>query len=153
MSQLFACGGQSIGVSALASVLPRNTQDWSLEWTGWISVQSKGLSRVFTSTLISTMFVAFPLPSQINAFVRDLEKNDPSRRISCLPAVATSIPLLNVCNIKKTWWGFSNHFNELYSWRKACKTVWTPLLFAVSRCITLPCYCTVKLQCYTNLPY
>ena len=46
MSQLFARGGQSIGVSALASVLPRNTQDWSpLEWTGWISLQSKELSR------------------------------------------------------------------------------------------------------------
>ena len=49
MSQLFASGGQSIGVSALASVLPKNTQDWSpLEWTGWISLQSKGLSRVFS---------------------------------------------------------------------------------------------------------
>ena len=46
MSQLFAWGGQSIGVSALASVLSMNTQDWSpLEWTGWISLQSKGLSR------------------------------------------------------------------------------------------------------------
>ena len=44
MSQLFAWGSQSIGVSALASVLPKNTQDWSaLEWTGWISLQSKGL--------------------------------------------------------------------------------------------------------------
>ena len=47
MSQLFACGGQSIGVSALASVLPKNTQDWSpSEWTGWISLQSKGLSSL-----------------------------------------------------------------------------------------------------------
>ena len=46
MSQLFAWGGQSIGVSASASVLPVNTQDWSpLSWTGWISLQSKGLSR------------------------------------------------------------------------------------------------------------
>ena len=45
MSQLFAWGGQSIGVSALASVIPMNTQDWSpLEWTGWISLRSKGLS-------------------------------------------------------------------------------------------------------------
>ena len=44
MSQLFAWGGQSIGVSALASVLPKNTQDWSpLGWTGWISLQSKGI--------------------------------------------------------------------------------------------------------------
>ena len=47
MSQLFAWGGQSIGVSALASVLLMNTQDWSpLGWTGWISLQSKGLSGV-----------------------------------------------------------------------------------------------------------
>ena len=46
MSQLFAWAGQSIGVSALASVLPMNTQGWSpLEWTGWISLQSKGLSE------------------------------------------------------------------------------------------------------------
>ena len=51
MSQLFASGGQSIGVSALASVLPMNTQDRSpLGWTGWISLQSKGLSRVFSNT-------------------------------------------------------------------------------------------------------
>ena len=51
MSQLFAWGGQSIGVSASASVLPMNIQDWSpLEWTGWISLQSKGLSRVFSNT-------------------------------------------------------------------------------------------------------
>ena len=51
MSQLFTWGGQSIGVSALASVLPMNTQDWPpLEWTGWISLQSKGLSRVFSNT-------------------------------------------------------------------------------------------------------
>ena len=53
MSQLFASGGQSIGVSALASVLPVNTQDWSpLGWTGWISSQSKGLSRIFSNTTV-----------------------------------------------------------------------------------------------------
>ena len=53
MSQLFPWGGQSIGVSALASVLPMNTQGWSpLERTGWISSQSKGLSRVFSSTTV-----------------------------------------------------------------------------------------------------
>ena len=50
MSQLFAWGGQSIEVSALASGLPMNTQDWSpLGWTGWTSLQSKGLSRVFST--------------------------------------------------------------------------------------------------------
>ena len=53
MSQLFASGGQSIGVSALASVLPKNIQDWSpLGWTGWISLQSKGLSTVFSNTTV-----------------------------------------------------------------------------------------------------
>ena len=53
MSQLFASGGQSIGVSASTSVLPRNTQDWSpLRWTGWISLQSKGLSGVFPNTTV-----------------------------------------------------------------------------------------------------
>ena len=51
MSQHFTWGSQSIGVSASASVLPMNTQGWSpLGWTGWISLQSKGLSRVFSST-------------------------------------------------------------------------------------------------------
>ena len=51
MSQFFASGGQSIGVSALTSVLPMNTQDWSPSgWTGWISLQSKELSRVFSNT-------------------------------------------------------------------------------------------------------
>ena len=51
MSQLFTSGGQSIGVSASTSVLPMNTQDWSpLGWTSWISLKSKGLSRVFSYT-------------------------------------------------------------------------------------------------------
>ena len=53
MSQLFAWGGQSIGVSASTSVLPMNTQDWSpLGWTGWISLQSKGSARVFSNTTV-----------------------------------------------------------------------------------------------------
>ena len=53
MSQLFASGGQSIGVAASTSVLPMNTQDWSpLGWTDWISLQSKGLSRVFSNTTV-----------------------------------------------------------------------------------------------------
>ena len=53
MSQLFASGGQSIGILVSASVLPMNTQDWSpLGWTGWISLQSKGLWRVFSNTTV-----------------------------------------------------------------------------------------------------
>ena len=66
MSQLFAWGGQSIGVSALASFLPKNTQDWSLlGWTGWISLQSKGLSRVFSNTTVQKhQFFGAQLSSQ-----------------------------------------------------------------------------------------
>ena len=53
LSQLFASGGQSIGVSVLASFLPKKSQGWSpSEWTGWISLQSKGLSRVFSNTTV-----------------------------------------------------------------------------------------------------
>ena len=53
VSPFFPSGGQSIGVSALSSVLPRNIQDWfPLGWTGWISLQSKGLSRVFSNTTV-----------------------------------------------------------------------------------------------------
>ena len=53
MSQLFTSGGQSIGVSASTLVLPMNSQDWfPLGWTGWISLQSKGLSRVFSNTAV-----------------------------------------------------------------------------------------------------
>ena len=53
MSQFFTAGGQSIGASALASVFPMNIQDWfPLGWTGWISLQSKGLSRVFSNITV-----------------------------------------------------------------------------------------------------
>ena len=68
MSQLFAWDGQSIGVSALASVFPKNTQDWShLEWTGWISLQSKGVSRVFSNTTVQKhQFFSAQLSSRSN---------------------------------------------------------------------------------------
>ena len=56
MSQLFASGGQSTGVSASTSALPMNTQDWSpLGWTGWISLQFKTLSRVFSNTTVQKL--------------------------------------------------------------------------------------------------
>ena len=71
MSQLFTSGGQSIGVSASASVLPVNTQDWSpLEWTGWIALQSKRLSRVFSNTTVQKhQFFGTQLSSQSNSHI------------------------------------------------------------------------------------
>ena len=71
MSQLFTSGGQSIGVSASASVLPMNTQDWSpLGWTGWISLRSKGLSAVFSNiTVQKHQFFVTQLFSQSNSHI------------------------------------------------------------------------------------
>ena len=71
MSQLFAWGSQSTGVSALASFLPKNTQDWSpLEWTSWISLQSKGLSRVFSNTTVQKhQFFGTQPSSQSNSHI------------------------------------------------------------------------------------
>ena len=71
MSQLFTWGGQSTGVSALASCLPMNTQDWSpLGWTGWISLQSKGLSRVFSKTTVQKhQLFSTQLSSQSNSHI------------------------------------------------------------------------------------
>ena len=71
MSQLFAGGGQSIGVSASTSVLLMNTQDWSpLGWTSWISLQSKGLARVFSTTTVQKhQFFGAQLSSQSNSHI------------------------------------------------------------------------------------
>ena len=71
MSQLFASGGQSIGVSASKSVLPMNTQNWySLGWTSWISLQSKALSRVFSNTTVQKFqFFGTQLSSQSNSHI------------------------------------------------------------------------------------
>ena len=71
MSQFFAWGGQSIEVSASASVLPVNTQDWSpLGWTDWISLQSKGLSRVFSNTTVQKhQFFGAQLSSKSNSHI------------------------------------------------------------------------------------
>ena len=71
MSQLFAWGGQSTGVSASASVLPKNTPGWSpLEWTCWISPQSKGISGVFSNTTGQKhQFFGTQLSSQSNSYI------------------------------------------------------------------------------------
>ena len=71
ISQLFTSGGQSTGVSASASVLPMNTQDWSpLGWTGWISLHSKGLSRVFSNTTVQKhQFLDVQLSLQSNSHI------------------------------------------------------------------------------------
>ena len=81
MSQLFTSGGQSIGVAASASVLPMNTQDWSpLGWTGWISLQSKGLSRVFSNTTIQKhQFFGIQLSSQSNSHIHTWSLEKPHR--------------------------------------------------------------------------
>ena len=79
MSQLFTWGGQIIGVSASASVLPMNTQDWSpLGWTVWISLQSNGLSRVFSNTTVQKhQFFNAQLSSQSNSHIHTWPQEKP----------------------------------------------------------------------------
>ena len=70
MSQLFAWGGQSTGASALASFLPKKSQGWSSQWIGWISLQSKGLSRVFSNTTVQKhQFFGAQPSSQSNSHI------------------------------------------------------------------------------------
>ena len=79
MSQLFAWGGQSTEVSALASVLPKKSQGWSpSEWIGWISLQSKGLSRVFSNTTVQTcQFFSAQPSSQSNSHIHTWPQEKP----------------------------------------------------------------------------
>ena len=79
MSQLFTWGGQSTGVSALASFLPKNTQDRSpSEWTGWISLQSNGLSRVFSNTTVQNhQFFGIQPSSQSNSHIHTWPQEKP----------------------------------------------------------------------------
>ena len=79
MSQLFSWGGQSIGVSTLVSVLPMNTQDWSpVEWNGWISLKSKGLSRGFSNTTVQMhQFFGAHLSSQSNSHIHTWPQEKP----------------------------------------------------------------------------
>ena len=76
-SQLFASGGQNIGASASTSVLPMNTQDWSpLGRTGWISLQSKALSRIFSNTTVQKhQFLGTQLYSPTLTYIRDYWEN------------------------------------------------------------------------------
>ena len=79
VSQLFAWGGQSTGASASASVLPMSIQDWSpLEWTGWISLQSKGVSRVFSNTTVQKhQFFGAQPSSQSNSHIHTWPQEKP----------------------------------------------------------------------------
>ena len=79
MRQLFAWGGQSTGASALASLPPKKSQGWSpSEWTGWISLQSKGLSRVFSNTTVPKhQFLSTQISSQSNSHIHAWQVGKP----------------------------------------------------------------------------
>ena len=79
MNQHLAWGGQSTGVSALASSLPKKSQDWSpSEWTGWLSLQSKGLSRVFSNTTVQKhQFFGAQPSSQSNSHIHTWPQEKP----------------------------------------------------------------------------
>ena len=96
MSQLFAWGGQSTGVSALASFPPKKSQGWSpSEWTGWIPVQSKGLSRVFSNTTKSINSLALSLlHSPTLTSIHDHEKSCINILYWCFPFWLTSLCIM-----------------------------------------------------------
>ena len=145
MSQLFAWGGQSIGVSALASFLPKKSQDWSpLEWTGWISLQSKGLSRVFSNTTVQKhQFFSAQLSSQSNSHIRTwpLEKTIALTGWTCVGKVMSlllnMLPRLDIkLNIRlpKILVAFS------FAWyRRQCSVVERVRTFVLTpfNCVTL----------------
>ena len=98
VSQLFTWGGQSIGVSASASVLPMDTQDWSpLRWTGWISFQSEGLWRVVSNTTVQKHpiipFLLSHLPEQVSSSV-------PSYPLKKLLFNLLKVPLSHFCPVE-----------------------------------------------------
>ena len=91
-SQLVAWGGQSIGVSASATVLPMNTQDWfPLGWTGWISLPSKGLSRVFSNTTVQK-HQFFGNCSTILCWLLSYSVNQPQGHTCLLPSECPRLP-------------------------------------------------------------
>ena len=96
MSQLFAWGGKSTRVSALASFLPKNTQDWSpLEWTDWICLQFKGLSRVFcNSTVQKHQFFGAQPSSQSNSHIHTWLLGKPPQLFSLPVRFTTIFPAL-----------------------------------------------------------
>ena len=121
-------GGQSIEVSASASVLPMNTQDWSLGWAGWISLQSKGLSRVFSNTTVQKHhFFSAQLSSESNSHILTLN-------ISRLT--------LNIWTFQKKHWLHGLLWLSLVNnmWRKECsmpRTGYVPTAPLESRLLNL----------------
>ena len=104
MSQLFTWSGQSTGVSALALFLPKNTQDWSpLEWTDWLSLQSKGLSRVFSNTTVQKhKFFGTQLSSQSNSHIHtwlERYKSEPQWSITSDWSQWSSSKILQTINV------------------------------------------------------
>ena len=120
MIYLFASGGQSIGVSASTSVLPMNTQDWSpLGWTGWISLQSKGLSRVFSDTTVqkhqffSSFFtVQLSHPSMTTGKTVTLTRWTFVGKIMSLLFNILSRLVITFLHHKKYWAGRSTSWNQ-----------------------------------------
>ena len=118
MSQLFAWGGRSTGVSALASVLPMNTQDWSpFEWTGWISLQSKGLSIVFSNITVQKHQFFGTQPSSSPCFSFNFES-----LLLPISIVLRYLSKPDFLNIK--CWPFCTHYIKIYSAFKILDFIW-----------------------------
>ena len=120
MSQFFASGGQSIGVSASASVLPMNTQDWCpLGWTGWISLQSKGFSRVFFNTTVQKhQFFGVQLSLWSNHHIHLTRWTSIGKVMSLLFNMLSRLVITFLPRSKRLFHGCSHHLQWLWSPKK-----------------------------------
>ena len=116
MSQLFTWGGQSIGISALASFLPKNTQGWSpSEWTGWISLQSKGLARVFSNTTVQKhQFFSAQLSSQTEHMNGQIQAYLILLLFALLCFVDNCVCLTNVMFVITLYWALSKFIGTIF---------------------------------------
>ena len=119
MNQFFTSGGQSIGVSASASALSMNTQDWSLGWTDWISLQSKGLSKAFSNTTVQKHQL---FSAQLSCLSLNLGKVD--QRMNTSRSQRSVLSLGPGIHMKKMgqWWGLEA-FSCLPHWLLAPETL------------------------------
>ena len=136
MSHLCTSGGQSIGISASTSVLPMNTEDWSLSgWTGWISLQSKGLSRVFSNTTVQNhQFFRAQLSLQSNSHIHTWPQEKPEpwldrpllAKVCIVKAIVFSVVIYGCesWTIKKAECQRIDSF-ELWCWRRLLRVPWT----------------------------
>ena len=146
MSQFFAWGGQSIGVSALTSAFPKNTQGWSpSEWTGWISLPSKGLSRVFSNTTVQKhQFLGAQLYSQSDFHIHTVAAAAAAKSLQSCPTLCdpidgspTGSPVPGILQARILEW-VAISFSNAWKWKVKVKSLQSCLTLSDPMDCSLP---------------